>query len=328
MKIQLTIIGLGQVGASAGLALAKHKDSILRVGHDKSRDAVNQAKENGAVDNIALTLSGAVKEADIVFLALPLQEIHEVLEHISQDLKDDALVIDTAPIKKPVLEWVDEYLPETCNYVGFTPVINADYMTECEFGPETVHEDLFRENLMGVITNQKASNKAINMASSLAQLLGALPYFCDAGELDGLMSMVHLMPQVLAAAMLKTSHDAPGWREARKVAGKPYYQQINPFGQDDLPGALASSLINNQENATRLIDDLIRNLVDLRDSIDPANQSELEESFIKLQQGRDLWLADRESGNWIEKQKIDTPKGGILTRMLGFRGPKPSKEDE
>ncbi|MCK5793263.1 MAG: prephenate dehydrogenase/arogenate dehydrogenase family protein, partial [Anaerolineales bacterium] len=188
MKIQLTIIGLGQVGASAGLALAKHKESILRVGHDKSRDAVNLAKENGAVDKIALTLSGAVTEADIVLLALPLQETHEVLEHICQDLKDDTLVIDTSPLKIPVLGWVKEFLPDTCHYVGFTPVINAEYLNECGFGPEVAHEDLFRDNLMGVVTNQTASNKAINMATSLAQLLGALPYFSDAGEMDGLMS--------------------------------------------------------------------------------------------------------------------------------------------
>ena len=328
MKIQLTIIGLGQVGASAGLALAKHKESILRVGHDKSRNAVNLAKENGAVDKIALTLSGAVTEADIVLLALPLQEIHEVLEHIGQDLKDDALVIDTSPLKMPVLGWVKEFLPDTCHYVGFTPVINAEYLDECDFGPEVAHEDLFKDNLIGVVTSQTASNKAINMATSLAQLLGALPYFSDAGEMDGLMSMTHLMPQVLAASLLKTSLDAPGWREARKVAGKPYYQLVNPFGQDELPGALASSLINNQENAARLINDMIQSLIEIRDLVDTADQAEMVESFTKLQQGRDLWLADREEGKWIERPKIETRKRGILTQMLGFRGPKPTREDD
>jgi len=328
MKIQLTIIGLGQIGASAGLALAKHKESILRVGHDKSRDAVNLAKENQAVDKIALTLSGAVAEADIVLLALPLQEIPEVLEHISQDLKDGALVIDTSPIKTPVLGWVKEFLPDTTHYVGITPVINADYLDECGFGPEVAHEDLFKGNLMGVVTSRTASNKAINMAANLSELLGALPYFSDAGEIDGLMSMIHLMPQVLAASLLKTSFDAPGWREARKVAGKPYYQLVNPFGQDELPGALTFSLAHNQENTIRLINDLIRALVEIRDLVDTADQEELEGTFTKLQQGRDLWLADREEGKWIDIPEIETRQRGILAQMLGFRGQKPAREDE
>ena len=84
MAIQLTILGLGQIGSSVGLALREYKDKIHRVGHDKSRQAVNFAKENDAVDKTALTLSGAVKDADIVLLALPFQEIYPVLEFIAE----------------------------------------------------------------------------------------------------------------------------------------------------------------------------------------------------------------------------------------------------
>ncbi len=328
MTIQLTIIGLGQIGASVGMALAKYKDTIFRVGHDKSREAVNLAKEKRAVDKIALTLSGAVREADIVLLALPFQETYDVLKHISSDLKEDALVIETSPLKMSVLGWMKELLPETCHYVGYTPVIKADYLDECDFGPEAAHEDLFRENLIGVVSAPNASNKAINMATNLAQLLGALPYFSDAAEMDGLMSMIHLMPQVVSAAMLKISLDAPGWREARKVAGKPYYQLTNPFGQDELPEALAASMINNQENTTRLINDLIQALVEIRDATDTAEQGELEESFTKLQQGRDLWLADRRDGSWIDVPKVESRSEGVLSQLLGFRGPKQPKEDE
>lgn len=328
MKIQITIIGLGQIGISAGMALTEYKDTILRVGHDKSRESVSIAKKNEAVDKIALTLSGAVNEADIVLLALPLQEVHDVLEHISQDLKDDTLVIDTAPLKLPVLKWVKAMLPENCHYVGFTPVIKANYMDECGFGSEFAHEDLFRDNLMGVITSQTASNKAINMATNLAQLLGAQPYFTDAGEMDGLMSMIHLMPQVLAAALLKTSLEAPGWMEARKVAGKAYYQLTNPFGQYELPDTLTFSLINNQENSVRLMNDLIRTLIEIRDLTVSAGEDQLEKTFTSLQQGRDLWLADREDGKWIDQPRVDTRQTGILSQMFGFRGPKTPKEDK
>ena len=328
MTIQLTIIGLGQIGASAGMALEKYKDKIFRVGHDKSREAVNLAKENHAVDRIALTLSGAVKQADIVLLALPFQEIYDVLKHISLDLKENTLVIDTSPIKTAVRGWVKELMPETCHYVGYTPVINADYLDESGFGPEAAHEDLFRDNLIGVIGGPSASHAAINMATNLADLLGAQPYFCDGAEMDGLMSMIHLMPQVISAAMLRISLDAPGWREARKVAGKPYYQLTNPFGQDELPGSLATSMINNQENTSRLINDLIRALVEIRDSTDAAEQGKLEESFTDLQQGRDLWLADRRDGIWIEVPKVETRTEGVMSQLLGIRGPRKPKEDK
>ncbi|NQS92199.1 MAG: prephenate dehydrogenase, partial [Chloroflexi bacterium] len=286
MKIQLAILGLGQIGSSVGMALEKYKESIHRIGHDKSREAITFAKENDVVDKISLTLSNAVKNADIVLLALPFHEIHSVLEHIGQDLKEGALLIDTSPLKVPVLAWIEETLPEQANYVGFTPVIKAAYLEECEYGSQVAHADLFEDSLMGLISGRKANEKSINMAINLAQLLGATPYFSDAAEMDGLMSTTTILPQLLAAALLKNSLDSPGWREAKKVAGKAFSQLTNSFGQDDLPDALASAVINNQENSTRLINDLIRELVEIRELIETSGQKELEENFTKSQQGR------------------------------------------
>ena len=329
MSIQLTILGLGQIGASAGLALEKHKDSLLRIGHDKARKAVNLAKDTNAIDKSVLTLSGAVKDADIVLLALPLQEVFPVLEHIAQDVKENTLLIDTSPLKAPIFSWAKEHLPESCNLVGFTPVINAEYLAETEYGPEAAHADLFEGCLMGITAGPGVSTKAINMAANLAQLLGALPYFSDPVEIDGLNSMVHLTPQILSAALLQISLETPGWREARKIAGKPYYQLTQTFDQDELPGALAAAILKNPENTSRLINDLIRALVDIRDLTETTDQDALEDALTKLQQGRDLWLDDRREGRWIDTPKIDGGEHrGVLSRLLGFREPRGAKEDE
>lgn len=329
MSIQLTILGLGQIGASAGLALAKHKDSLLRIGHDKDRKAVNLAKENGAVDKTVLTLSGSVKDADIVLLALPLHELYPVLEHICQDIKEGALLVDTSPLKTPLFRWAEDHLPDNCQLVGFTPVISAEYLDESETGAEAAHEDLFKDNLMGITAGKGASTKAINMAANLAQLLGAVPYFSDPTEIDGLTSMVHLTPQLLSAAMLMISLETPGWREARKIAGKPFFQLTQSFDQDELPGALAAAISSNPDNTARLINDLIRVLVDFRDLTEKPDQDKLEDLLSKLQGGRDLWLDDRKEGRWIDAPRIERgERRGMLSQMLGFREPRASREEE
>ncbi len=43
MTVQITIVGLGQIGASAGLALAAYKDQVATVGHDKSPQIAQRA---------------------------------------------------------------------------------------------------------------------------------------------------------------------------------------------------------------------------------------------------------------------------------------------
>jgi prephenate dehydrogenase len=319
---------LGQIGTSVGLALAKHSDSLLRIGHDKSRAAVNHAKDKNAIDKSVLTLSGAVKNADIVLLALPLHEVFPVLEHICQDIKENTMLIDTSPLKAPVYDWAEKHLPESCQLVGFTPVIGADYLDESEYGHDAAHEDLFKGNLIGITAVPGASTKAINMAENLAQLLGALPYFSDPVEIDGLNSMVHLTPQLLSAAMLMISLDTPGWREARKIAGKPFFQLTQSFDQDELPASLAAAILQNPENTSRLINDLIRALVEIRDQIETPDQDKLEDALTKLQQGRDLWLDDRKEGRWIDTPKVDGGgRRGMLSHLLGFREPRQADDE-
>jgi prephenate dehydrogenase len=319
MTIQISIIGLGQIGASIGLALAEHKDQISRVGHDKDRSAVGFAKANDVIDKTTLTLTGAVEKADVVFLTLPLHEIYSVLEHISKDLKDDTLVIDTSPLKAPVLQWVNDFLPETCHYVGFTPVIGSAHLNEMVFGPETSSDDLFDGSLIGITGGKNTTEEAMNLAVNLIHLLGASPYFTDPVEMDGLMTTTYLIPRLLAATLLRSSQNSPGWREARKVASKAYTQLTNSFAQDQIAGALAAALIGNQENTARVVNDLIRELVDIRDMVGESSQEELEELFTKLQQGRDIWLQDRKAGDWIEAPRTEIQKRNMVADLLGFR---------
>ena len=327
MKNQLTIIGLGQIGASFGMALGKYQDEITRIGHDKSRSVAKQAKSQGAVDKITITLSGAVSEADLIILALPLHEIRETLEHIAADLQPGTLVIDTAPIKRPVIEWMDALLPEGCSYVGLIPALQADYLEENIFGVETAHQDLFAGCQMAVVSGNQSPTEAIQAATNLVGLVGADPFFADAAEIDGLMGMTHVLPQLVAASLLRITQDAPGWRDARKISGKAFTQTTLPLVPDDIPEALASAAVHNKENTVRLLDDLIRELVSLRDDTQEDNQEELAEKFIRMQQGRDLWWQDRQKNNWSDFSSPAIPQRSMLADLLGFKTFSRKKDD-
>ena len=71
MTVQITIIGLGQIGASIGLGLTKIKDQVTRIGNDRDPIIARQAEKMGAVDKISINLPSAVRNADLVILAVP-----------------------------------------------------------------------------------------------------------------------------------------------------------------------------------------------------------------------------------------------------------------
>ncbi|MRR31974.1 prephenate dehydrogenase/arogenate dehydrogenase family protein, partial [bacterium] len=94
MTINLTILGLGQVGASLGLALNEHKEKIQRTGSDQEPLVAQRAQRMGAVDRIDYNVPSAVEKADVVVLALPVDEIRATLELIGPLTRAGVVIID------------------------------------------------------------------------------------------------------------------------------------------------------------------------------------------------------------------------------------------
>ncbi len=85
--------------------------------------------------------------------------------------------------------------------------------------------------------------------------------FADPLEMDGLMSATHLLPQLMSAALLNATIDQPGWREARKVAGRAYAEASAPIAHlANEPESLGAASILNRENLLRLLDSAIASL--------------------------------------------------------------------
>ncbi|MGQ9715149.1 MAG: prephenate dehydrogenase/arogenate dehydrogenase family protein, partial [Anaerolineae bacterium] len=70
-KPKITIVGLGLVGSSLGLALRAQGGEYEVVGHDREPAVASQARKMGAVDATEWNLIAACEGADLICLALP-----------------------------------------------------------------------------------------------------------------------------------------------------------------------------------------------------------------------------------------------------------------
>ena len=96
MTIQITIIGLGQIGASIGLALSSQKEMIRRVGHDKDRTSPSAPGNLGAVDHVELTCTLRCKAPTWCCSPCPPTRSAKPWSSIAEDLKEGAVVMDTS----------------------------------------------------------------------------------------------------------------------------------------------------------------------------------------------------------------------------------------
>ncbi len=326
MTIQITIIGLGQIGASIGLGLANQSDLIRRVGYDREPEIARRAEKKGALDKVVTGLAASVRDSDLVVLSLPMDQIRDTMALVAQFLKDGAVIMDTGPVKEIVAAWAGELLPSNRHYIGLTPVINPAYLHASDSGLDAARPDLFRGGLIAIVAPPRAGSEAIKLAADLTRLLGATPMFADPIEMDGLMAATHLLPQLMGAALLNATIDQPGWREGRKIAGRAYAEATGPLVHLSTPKTLRASVMLNRENMLRLMDGTIAALQTLRNDIADENGDLLEERLERARAGRDKWWNQRQAGDWMNGDAapaLDVPSGSdFFGRLLGL-GRKP-----
>jgi prephenate dehydrogenase len=322
MTVKITIIGLGQIGASMGLALANHKDRVTTRGHDKSPEIARNAQKQGAVESISNNLPASIEGADVVVLAIPFDEIHETLKFIAQDVREDAVVMDTGPVKSVVAEWAKELLPPKRHYIGLTPALNPACLEDAALGLKAARADLFQNGVMAVTAPQGTAEGALKLAADFVVLLGAQPYFADQAEVDGVMASAHILPGLSAAALTATVSGQPGWSDIRKIAGKPYSAATRPL-EGEQSGALTEAILQNRTNTIRVLDEYIATLASIRKDIDEENKQNLQTRLEGVRRQRALWQLERSKGDWlsIESGRQEMPKAGdLLKRQIGGLG--------
>ena len=318
MTTQITILGLGQIGASIGLAL-KENASIFRVGHDKNA-ALEKAAVSIGVVNEARKLPEAVRNADVVLLCLPLAEMRVTLMNIAPHLKENAVVMDTAPVKSGMMHWVKEFIPEGRFYLGLVPSLAPDSFASSESGLNAARPDLFKRTVMIVDTPPGTPLELEQLAVDLAKLLGAKAMLTDVAESDGLMTSVHLLPQLTAAALLDATIDGPGWMDARKLAGRPFAGVTGGLAYYDDPASLKEAVLASRFSVVHALDVLMAALKGLRDDIENGDEKNVAERLDQAFASRERWLDERTAAEWLEEggAAIELPDATTQFRHIFF----------
>jgi prephenate dehydrogenase len=320
MPVQITIIGLGQIGASIGLAVKAHGVNVTLVGHDKDQRAAKAAQDAGAVDTWKYNLPDSVREAHIVVLAVPFSEVRETLEAITPDLQEGTLVLDTALSKGMVAAWAKELIPQGRFYVGLFPAIHPDRLHGIDYGVAAAHADLFEKGVMVVTAPYGTPENVFKLATDFVTLLGSFPLLMDTTEADGLLGKVHVLPQLAAAALLDATLDQPGWQDAKKLAGRPYAAVTSGLGYHDDALSLRDAALENRENMVRLLNSYINSLLQLRDAIEDGDAKVLGTRLDNAWKGRVRWFEERAEASWLrgETTKADTPSFGERLNHMFF----------
>jgi prephenate dehydrogenase len=310
-KPRITIVGLGLIGNSIGLALGREARDFEIFGHDKSNAAAGQAKKLGAVDKTDWNLINACDGAGLVILALPLGAIRETMQTVASELAAGAIVVDTASVKAPVQAWADELLPPSVAFVGTNPIIASE-----QTGGAAARADLFEQRTWAICPSPNTDERAVKTASDLAARLGARPLFLDALEHDGMAAAVEQLPALASMALLTSAVSQPAWRETRKLAGGQFESSTRLVSTD--PHVFSDAMMLSAEQVVRWIDSFIGNMAAWRDLIAAGDSEAIQTAFAEAAVARDRWLSDRSKGDWEEGPTPSFERPGMLSSLFGL----------
>lgn len=314
-KPKITIIGLGIIGTSLGLGLQREPGNFEIVGHDKDAENTARARQLSAVQRTDWNLHNACEGAELILFTLSLTELEETLPHIREDLRPETLLFAVTNVMQPTIDLAAKQLPPETHFVVGHPILTGIG------APLTARADLFDEVTFGLAPGQHTDPSAVQLASDFVERLGAKPLFVDAREHDGIIAGVEHLPQLLAATLMRLSASGPGWREARRLAGRTFAQATELDGS---ASQLFGALLNNRENLLQRIDQLQQELATWRELLEQEAVAEEKHPLLtileQVVEQRQLWEAQAFLKRWEDMTTTSnsTPEGRGMFRQMFF----------
>jgi prephenate dehydrogenase len=285
---QLSIIGLGLIGGSLGLALtqARLKD-IEIIGYDRDANVTSAAQKAGAVDRSARNLEQAVRDASVVVVATPVLAMRRIFAEIAPHLRQGAIVTDTASTKHTVQKWAAEFLPDHVNFVGGHPMAGKETQ-----GFNAAEAGLFREKAYCISPAAGASEEAVRAVMGIVYTVGARPVFMDGAEHDSYVAAISHLPLVLSTALFRLARSSAAWPELASLASSGFRDTTRlASGEPEMSHDIC---ITNRENLVHWLDRYIREVAGLRDLINSQADEEIFKTFATVQLDREAFLSGKD----------------------------------
>ncbi len=192
----LSIVGVGLIGGSLGMAIKKSKafKSVIGVGRNGKRLA--RAKLLGAVDEYTTDFKKGVKDADLVVICVPVSKTGDMIKKFSKALKKGAVVTDAGSVKESVVKEAERLLAPKACFVGSHPMAGSE-----KTGVLNARPGLFKNSTCIVTKTRMTDSRALKQVESMWKKVGARVFVTGPGGHDAMVSEVSHLPHILAFSL-------------------------------------------------------------------------------------------------------------------------------
>jgi prephenate dehydrogenase len=274
----VTIIGVGLLGGSAGLALKAHDPEIRIAGVGRRQASLDRAREVGAIDTAHLDAAEAVAQTELVILATPVGAFEVHMRRIAPVLPEGAIVTDVGSTKAGVVRAAGRALGHR-RFVGSHPMAGSE-----QKGVGFARADLFAGATCIVTPTATTPAAVTQRVEQLWRCMGMGTLRMSPAAHDRAVARVSHLPHALASLLMRLPRpaeldvSATGFRDATRLASGD-------------PEMWRDIFLTNRRQVLAALDDFDEALVALRDLVELGDAQGLERFFATAKKRRDETIA-------------------------------------
>lgn len=221
----VTLVGVGLLGGSLGLALKQRglAETIRGVGRRQS--TLDTALELGVIDEAFLELQDGARDADLIVICTPANAVPATLDALRTVCSPTAIITDVASTKSLICTHVRDTWTSPFRFIGCHPMAGSE-----KFGPEHARADLYEGAVTFVEASRDHADDAYASITQLWEAVGSKVVTIDPAVHDQWVARTSHIPHVAASALAQLI-DSPieaapfigqGFKDTTRVAeGRP-----------------------------------------------------------------------------------------------------------
>jgi prephenate dehydrogenase len=215
----ITIVGVGLIGGSIGLAAKQRRIAQHVIGVDTNQARLEKARQLGAIDPAGYETSTATSLDDVVIVCTPVDQIAGQVLVMAKAAAKGTLITDSGSTKAIIVHEVENQLLEGVAFVGSHPLAGSERQ-----GPDCAVPNLLDGKVVVVTPTKKSTPIALTRTVALWESLGANVRLMSPEDHDRAIAFTSHVPHLLASALAGSLDDslrdltASGFRDMTRIA--------------------------------------------------------------------------------------------------------------
>ena len=264
--MKVGIIGLGLIGSSLALKISEAYNDITIYGEDISESNLKYTIENKIISNKLEEKD--YSKLDILFVAIPVDQVLKVLSPILDKVGENTLVVDFGSTKKPICDLVNSNQNRR-KFLAAHPIAGTEFS-----GPMSADSSLFDNKTIILCETEKTENRLLNIAKDLFLSIGMSIKEMTADEHDKHIAYVSHLSHITSFMLGKTVMDKEKDEETiYDMAGSGFESTVR-LGKSS-PSMWTPIFNQNKKNIIDALDEYLKNIKNFKHLIETDNLSEM-----------------------------------------------------